>query len=95
MDNIPLWIVIVSMDAFVIFGFYKEVSDFIKKKRIDEKRGENLLRENIEIELDEDELEMLNDLTNLNGNSNYKSYLREKIKEDVDWKLVSHQKEII
>ena len=64
--SISLMFFIIFMSLLIIYCMLKDISDHIDYQRNNRKKEKNLLRENIYIDLTEEEDEMLNTLCRFN-----------------------------
>ena len=77
--SISLMFFIIFMDLLIIYCMLKDISDYIDYQRNKRKKEKNLLRENIHLDLTEDEYEMLNTLCKFDR-CNTQEYLRKILK---------------
>ena len=77
--SISLMFFIIFMDLLIIYCMLKDISDYIDYQRNKRKKEKNLLRENIHLDLTEDEYEMLNTLCKFDR-CNTQEYLRKMLK---------------
>lgn len=72
------------VNFFIVYCIHKEILEYIKKRKKLEKSKQNLLSENINIYLDEYEVEMLSELSNLRSKGDYKKFLRAMILDTIE-----------
>lgn len=77
--NISLMFFIIFMDLLIIYCMLKDISDYIDYQRNKREKEKNLLRENIHLDLTEEEYEMLNTLCRFDR-CNTQEYLRKILK---------------
>ena len=79
--NWVAFIAALPVNALMIFCIYLDLKEDWERKRRIQNKLDNLKRDNIYLDLSEDEKYMLDSLANLNSCSSYKEYLRKELKE--------------
>ena len=77
--SISFMIFVISMNLLIIYCMLKDISDYIDYQRNKREKEKNLLRENIHLDLTEEEYEMLNTLCRFDR-CNTQEYLRKILK---------------